>query len=81
MSLKWLQEIEKHSLTMIYLHIFTDILLNDYFEYGIIGLTAFELVIPIVVSIIIRSFLPHGKLLLGNFSPKTGKLTTVPAIT
>ena len=52
LSLKWLQKIEKHSLSIMYLHIFTDILLNDYFTYGIIGFTAFGLVVPIVVSII-----------------------------
>jgi len=70
LSLSWLQQIEKHSLTIMYLHIFTDILLNDYFTYGIIGFTAFGLVIPIVVSIIIQKLLPHGKLFLGGFSPK-----------
>ena len=79
MSLKWLQKIEKHSLTIMYLHIFTDILLNDYFTYGIIGFTAFGLVIPIVASIMIQKFLPYGKLMLGNFSPKKGKPTTDPA--
>jgi len=70
LSLKWLQKIEKHSLTIMYLHIFTDILLNDYFTYGVVGFTAFGLVIPIVVSIIIQKLIPHGKLLLGGFSQK-----------
>jgi len=80
MSLKWLQKIEKHSLTIMYLHIFTDILLNDYFAYGIIGFTAFGLVIPIAASIMIQRFLPHGRLILGKFSPKKEKSTTDPAI-
>jgi len=70
MSLKWLQQIEKHSLSIMYLHIFTDILLNDYFTYGIIGFTAFGLVVPIVTSILIQKFLPHGKLFLGGYSAK-----------
>ena len=70
MSLTWLQKIERHSLTIMYLHIFTDILLNDYFTYGIIGFTAMGLFIPILVSIVIQKMLPHGKLLLGGFSPK-----------
>ncbi|MFD1928782.1 acyltransferase family protein [Sporosarcina siberiensis] len=70
MSLKWLQQIEKHSLSIMYLHIFTDILLNDYFTYGIIGFTAFGLVVPIVTSIFIQKFLPHGTLFLGGYSPK-----------
>ncbi|WP_438317384.1 acyltransferase family protein [Sporosarcina sp. FA9] len=70
MSLKWLQQIEKHSLSIMYLHIFTDILLNDYFTYGIIGFTAFGLVVPIVTSIFIQKFLPYGKLFLGGYSTK-----------
>ena len=78
LSLNWLQWIEKHSLTVMYLHIFTDILLNDYFTYGIVGFTAFGLIVPIIVSIIIQKLLPHGKLLLGGFSPKkpTPSVTT-----
>ncbi|WP_313235649.1 acyltransferase family protein [Sporosarcina ureae] len=78
-SLNWLQKIEKHSLTIMYLHIFTDILLNDYFTYGIIGFTAFGLFVPIAVSIIIQKFLPYGKLFLGGFSQK--KTTADRAIT
>lgn len=78
-SLNWLQRIEKHSLTIMYLHIFTDILLNDYFTYGIVGFTAFGLFVPIVVSIVIQKFLPHGKLFLGGFSQK--KATTNRAMT
>lgn len=78
-SLNWLQRIEKHSLTIMYLHIFTDILLNDYFTYGVIGFTAFGLFVPIAVSIIIQKFLPHGKLFLGGFTQK--KTTADRAIT
>ncbi|MDV6377852.1 acyltransferase family protein [Sporosarcina sp. GW1-11] len=70
LSVKWLQKIEKHSLTIMYLHIFTDILLNDYFTYGIVGFTAFGLGIPILFSIIIQKYLPNGKVLVGGFSPK-----------
>lgn len=84
MSLKWLQQIEKHSISIMYLHIFTDIVLNDYFKYGIIGFTAFGLVVPIVASIIIQKLVPHGKLFLGGFSPKKRKApkpdTTKPLI-
>ena len=69
MSLSWLQKVEKHSLSIMYLHILTDNLLNDYFTYGIIGFTAIGLFIPIIVSIILKN-LPNGKLLLGGFSPK-----------
>lgn len=70
MSLKWLQQIEKHSISIMYLHIFTDIVLNDYFNYGIIGFTAFGLLVPIVASILIQKLVPYGRLFLGGFSPK-----------
>jgi fucose 4-O-acetylase-like acetyltransferase len=79
LSLKWLQQIEKHSISIMYLHIFTDILLNDYFNYGIIGFTAFGLVVPIVASIIIQKLVPYGKLFLGGFSSKR-KTSTTPAL-
>ncbi|MGN7387343.1 acyltransferase family protein [Sporosarcina sp. SAFN-015] len=69
-SLNWLQKIEHHSLSIMYLHIFADIILNDYFTYGIIGFTAIGLFIPIIVSILINKLLPHGQLLLGGFKPK-----------
>jgi fucose 4-O-acetylase-like acetyltransferase len=80
MSLKWLQKIEKHSISIMYLHIFTDILLNDYFTYGIIGFIAFGLVIPIVVSMIIQKLVPHGKLFLGGFTSNKRKTTTTPVL-
>jgi hypothetical protein len=76
LSLTWLQKIEKHSISIMYLHIFTDILLNDYFQYGLIGFTAFGLIIPIIVSIIIQKMVPNGKLFLGGFNPKRKKPTT-----
>jgi fucose 4-O-acetylase-like acetyltransferase len=69
-SLSWLQKIEKHSISIMYLHIFTDIVLNDYFEYGLIGFTAFGLIVPIVASIIIQKLVPYGRLFLGGFNPR-----------
>ena len=77
MTLLWLQKIEKHSISIMYLHIFTDIVLNDYFEYGLIGFTAFGLIIPIVASIIIQKLVPYGRLFLGGFNPRRRK--TVPS--
>ncbi|WP_432357160.1 acyltransferase family protein [Sporosarcina sp. UB5] len=77
LSLTWLQKIEKHSLSIMYLHIFADIILNDYFTYGLIGFTAIGLFIPIIVSILIKKLLPNGKILLGGFSPKK-KSTLIP---
>ncbi|MFC5589063.1 hypothetical protein ACFPRA_09200 [Sporosarcina soli] len=70
MSLSWLQKVEQHSLSIMYLHILMDKLLNDYFTYGLIGYTAIGVFIPIIVSILIKHLLPNGKLLLGGFSPK-----------
>ncbi len=76
MSLSWLQKIEKHSISIMYLHIFTDIVLNDYFEYGLIGFTVFGLLVPIVASIVIQKLVPHGLLFLGGFNPKRKKQIT-----
>ncbi|MFS0689288.1 acyltransferase family protein [Sporosarcina sp. 179-K 8C2 HS] len=77
LSLNWLQKIEQHSLSIMYLHIFADIILNDYFTYGIVGFTAIGVFIPIIVSILIHKLLPNGKILLGGFSPKK-KSTPIP---
>ena len=77
LSLNWLRKIEKHSLSIMYLHIFADIILNDYFTYGLIGFTAIGIFIPIIVSILINKLLPNGKILLGGFSPKKEK-TPIP---
>ena len=70
LSLDWLAKIEKHSITIMYLHIFTDIILNDYFQYGIIGFTTLGLIIPIIASIIIQKMIPYGKFLLGDIRAK-----------
>ena len=73
LSLNWLQKIEHHSLSIMYLHIFADIILNDYFTYGLIGYTTIGIFIPIIVSILIKKLLPNGKTLLGGFSIKKEK--------
>ncbi|WP_019414747.1 acyltransferase family protein [Paenisporosarcina sp. TG20] len=70
MSMNWLRRIEQHSISIMYLHIFTDIVLNDYFNYGIIGFTALGIILPIIASIIIQKLVPYGKLFLGGFVPK-----------
>ncbi len=80
LSLNWLQKIEKHSISIMYLHIFTDIVLNDYFRYGIIGFTAFGLIVPIIASILIQKLVPHGKLFLGGFSSKKRQVSAPPTI-
>lgn len=70
MELSVLQRIQKHSLSIMYLHIFADIVLNDFFSYGIIGFTAIGIVIPICVSLLIEKTVPYGKVLLGGYRPK-----------
>ncbi|OBW58937.1 fucose 4-O-acetylase [Solibacillus silvestris] len=77
LSINWLQKIENHSLSIMYLHIFADIILNDYFTYGLIGYTTIGIFIPIIVSILIKNLLPNGKILLGGFSNKKEK-TPIP---
>lgn len=76
-SLIWLQRIEKHSLSIMYLHIFANIVLKDFFKYGVVGYTLFGLIMPIAVSILIRKWLPYGKVFLGGFSTQKRKSTTV----
>ncbi|SIT70353.1 acyltransferase family protein [Edaphobacillus lindanitolerans] len=75
--LTWLQKIENHSISVMYLHIFADIVLNDFFTYGLIGFTAIGLVLPILVSIGLQKFVPYGKLLLGGFRPKKKRQAAV----
>ena len=70
MPLNWLQFVEKHSISIMYLHIFADIVLNDFFNYGLIGFTAIGLVLPILVSIALEKFVPYGKIFLGGFRPR-----------
>lgn len=81
LSLTWLRQIEKHSISIMYLHIFTDIMLKDYFQYGLIGFTAIGLIIPIIVSMFIQNMVPNGKLFLGGFTPRRKKpVSPVPSI-
>ena len=70
LSLEWLRKIENHSIAIMYLHIFTDMILNDYFEYGVVGYTILCTVIPIIISIIIQNVIPYGKFLLGDIRAK-----------
>ena len=68
--LHWLSKVEKHSISIMYLHIFTDIILNDYFQYGIIGFTVLGLFVPIIISVAIQKLLPFGKFFLGDIRAK-----------
>ncbi|TQR21416.1 acyltransferase family protein [Psychrobacillus vulpis] len=70
LPLHWLAKIEKHSISIMYLHIFTDIILNDFFQYGLIGFTTLGLIIPIITSIIIQKLIPYGKFFLGDIRAK-----------
>jgi len=70
MELSVLQRIQKHSISIMYLHIFADIVLNDFFTYGIIGYTVIGIVVPICVSLLIGKTVPYGKEFLGGYRPK-----------
>ena len=70
MPLHWLVKLEKHSITIMYLHLFTDTIMNDFFQYEIIGFTVLGLVIPIIISMAMHKFIPHGKFLLGDIRAK-----------
>lgn len=67
-EMKPMQIIEKHSIAIMYLHIFTYMILNDYFLLGPIGFTVAGIVFPILASIAIHKLIPHGEVLLGNIS-------------
>lgn len=70
LPLEWLAKVEKHSIAIMYLHIFTDIVMNDYFHYGLIGFTTFGLAIPIIASVAIQKLIPYGKFFLGDIRAK-----------
>ncbi|MEK3976709.1 acyltransferase family protein [Psychrobacillus sp. FSL K6-1267] len=69
-SLDWLRKIENHSIAIMYLHIFTDMILNDYVDYGVVGYTILCTLIPIIISVIIQNVIPYGKFLLGDIRAK-----------
>ncbi|WP_144511458.1 acyltransferase family protein [Bacillus sp. FJAT-22090] len=70
LPLEWLAKVEKHSIAIMYLHIFTDIIMNDYFQYGLIGFTTLGLIVPILISILIQKLIPYGKFFLGDIRAK-----------
>ncbi|MFJ5770844.1 acyltransferase family protein [Psychrobacillus sp. NPDC093180] len=70
LPLEWLAKVEKHSIAIMYLHIFTDIIMNDYFHYGLIGFTTLGLAVPILISIVIQKIIPYGKFFLGDIRAK-----------
>lgn len=67
-QMKPMQFIEKHSIAIMYLHIFTYMVLNDYFLFGPVAFTITGIVIPIMISILIQKLIPHGEVVLGNIS-------------
>lgn len=67
-NMRALPYIEKHSIAIMYLHIFTYMILNDYFTLGPILFTIAGIVFPILVSIVLSRFVPYGEVALGNIS-------------
>lgn len=68
LEMKPMQFIESHSIAIMYLHIFTYMILNDYFLLGPIGFTVAGIVFPILASLAIQKLIPHGEVVLGNIS-------------
>lgn len=67
-EMKAFQFIETHSIAIMYLHIFTYMLLNDVMTLGPILFTVTGIVFPILVSIALQRFIPYGEVALGNIS-------------
>lgn len=70
MELSVLQRIQKHSISIMYVHIFADIVLNDFFTYGLVGYTLIGVIVPICISLIIEKTVPFGQVFLGGYRPK-----------
>lgn len=71
MELTTLQRIQKHSIAIMYLHIFADIVLREFFDYNFIGYTFIGVVVPILASLLIEKTVPYGQVFLGGYRPKT----------
>ena len=62
-----LEFIEMHSLTIMYLHISVDKFMNNFIEYELLGYTLICLIIPLIISVIMKRFMPFSTLFMGNF--------------
>ncbi|MGX9133028.1 acyltransferase family protein [Rummeliibacillus sp. JY-2-4R] len=67
LRLKIFEFIEVHSITIMYFHISVDKFMNDFIEYGLVGYTLICLIIPIIISVLMKRFMPYAGLLMGNF--------------
>lgn len=67
--LPWFEKIEKHSISIMYLHIFVGFVVEDMLPYNILTYTIAGLLVPIVLSILIPKTIPLGEILIGRFNP------------
>ena len=65
--LKVFEFIEMHSITIMYLHISVDKFMNDFIEYKLLGYTLLGLLVPLIISVIMKRFMPYANLFMGNF--------------
>ncbi len=67
--LPWFEKIEKHSISIMYLHIFVGFIVKDMLPFNILTYTVAGLFVPILLSILIPKTIPLGEILIGRFNP------------
>lgn len=70
-KLPWLEKIEKHSISIMYLHIFIGFLVEDFLPFNVFTYSFFGLMVPIALSILIPKTIPLGEILIGRFKPRS----------
>lgn len=68
--LPWFDKIEKHSISIMYLHIFFGFLVRDFLPYNLFTYLFVGLLAPILLSILIPKTIPLGEILIGRFKPR-----------
>lgn len=68
--LPWFEKIEKHSISIMYLHIFFGFLVRDFLPYNLLTYLFIGLFAPILLSILIPKTIPLGEILIGRFKPR-----------
>lgn len=66
----WFEKIEKHSISIMYLHIFFGFLVEDLLPYNLFTYLFAGLFAPILLSILIPKTIPLGEILIGRFKPR-----------
>ncbi|MGK7376577.1 acyltransferase family protein [Planococcus sp. 1R117A] len=66
----WLMKIEKHSISIMYLHILVGFFVKEFLPFNLLTYTLLGLMVPIALSILIPKTIPLGEILLGRFKPR-----------